>query len=260
MIVKVGYNMNDAAAQEQNQKQIQAYTGKSGLPDLSTPLMVENVTNLKTNNLIDNGKGVIVPPNTYLSFNISFGCQVGFAYGIEILPSSIAIVDDNVLMVAQPSVQSSNDWLTITQYAFIGGNQYNGEMIYVYDNAFGTHQISQQIADNSYQVRVTCYPVISWTDSHNNTHGVDRVNLDTPAAPPPTLNGLVVSQDDGDINVHPGTIGGQGQSGQKYGSCNGWNIDRSQSTSVVFDVFVINQKYYSTEYYQVLSRGGDLSD
>jgi len=257
MIVKVGYNMADAVAKEANQKQIAAYSGKAGLPDLSVPLMVENVTNVKNSQLVDNGKGVIVPPDTYLGFEIAFGCQVGFGFGIEILPSSISIVDNNSLILPRASVPSSNEWLTASQYAFFTSKnpQYNRDMVYVYDNNFGQHTLDQQIATNSYQIRITCTPLFSWTDSKNNTYSVDRPNLDAPSNPP-NLGGVLAAQGDGDINVHGGTVTGSGTSGQSYGGCNGYRTDDSHAVSLVFDVFVINQKYYSTEYYEVFTSNG----
>ncbi|GMT99901.1 hypothetical protein KH5H1_40210 [Corallococcus caeni] len=256
MTVKVAYNMADAVAKAANERQIAAYSGISGLPDLSTPLMVENVTNLKNGSLVDNGKGVIVPPDTYLAFQIGFGCQVGFGFGIEILPSSIAIVDNNSLILPRASVPSTNQWAVAGQYAFFASNNYNGDMIYVYDNNFGTHSLGQEIAANSYQIRITCTPVRSWTDSNGNTYSVDRPNLDPPSNPP-QLPGVMAAGDGGGINVHGGTVTGSGTSGETYGGCQGYTMD-SQSVSMVFDVFVVNQKYYTTQTYELFqSNGGD---
>lgn len=257
MIVKVAYNMTDDVARTANQSQIAAYSGLNGLPDLSAPLMVDNVTNLKNSQLVDNGKGVIVPPNTYLAFQISFGCQVGFGFGIEILPSSISIVDNNSLVMPRSSVAPSNQWTNATQYAFFANNNYNHDMIYVYDNAFGTHSLSQEIAANSYQIRITCTPLSSFTDGHNNTISVQRPNLNPPGNPP-TLPGVTAASGDNGINVHGGTVTGSGTSGETYGGCNGYKTDDSQAVSMVFDVFVINQKYYNAQTYQFFqSNGGD---
>ncbi|MBZ4371867.1 hypothetical protein [Corallococcus sp. AS-1-6] len=252
MTVKVAYNMADAVAKAANERQIAAYSGISGLPDLSSPLMVENVTNLKNGSLVDNGKGVIVPPDTYLAFQIGFGCQVGFGFGIEILPSSISIVDNNSLILPRSSVPATNEWAVAGQYAFFANNSYNQDMIYVYDNNFGSHSLDQAIAANSYQIRITCTPVRSWTDSGGNTYSVDRPNLDPPSNPP-RLPG-VLAEGDG-INVHGGTVTGSGTSGEKYGGCRGYTMD-SQSVSMVFDVFVVNQKYYNTQTYQLFQSGG----
>jgi hypothetical protein len=258
MTVKVAYNMTDDVAKTANQRQIAAYSGLNGLPDLSAPLMVENVTNLKNSQLVDNGKGVIVPPDTYLAFQIAFGCQVGFGFGIEILPSSISIVDNNGLVMPRSSVAPSNQWSNATQYAFCANNNYNRDMIYVYDNNFGTHQLSQQIAANSYQIRITCTPLKSFTDSHNNTISVDRPNLDPPSNPP-TLPGVTAAAaGDNGTNVHSGTVTGSGTSGETYGGCNGYTTADDLAVSLVFDVFVINQKYYNSQTYQFFqSNGGD---
>ncbi|RKH47422.1 hypothetical protein [Corallococcus sicarius] len=254
MTVKVAYNMADPVAKAANERQIAAYSNISGLPDLSTPLMVENVINLKNSQLIDNGKGVIVPPDTYLAFQIGFGCQVGFGFGIEILPSSIAIVDNNSLILPRSSVAATNQWTVAGQYAFRANGGYDGDMIYVYDDNFGTHPLGQEIATNSYQIRLTCTPLLSWTDGDGNTYSVDRPNLDPPSNPP-NLPGLVAAQGDGDINVHGGTVTGSGTSGQHYGGCRGYTMD-SQSVSLVLDVFVVNQKYYNTQTYQLFQSGG----
>jgi hypothetical protein len=168
-----------------------------------------------------------------------------------------------VLILPRASVPSSNQWLTTSQYAFCTSNaQYDHDMIYVYDDHFGTHPLSAQIAANSYQIRITCTPLLNWTDSNGHIYSVSKTTLDVPAAPPPTLNGLVLAGQ-GDINVHGGTVTGSGTSGQTYGGCDGYKTDDANAVSCVFDVFVINQKYYSAEYYTVFASndsGGGLND
>ncbi|NPD22736.1 hypothetical protein [Corallococcus exiguus] len=262
MTVKVCYNMADAAAKLANEQQIKAYSNLPGVPDLTTPLMVENVINTKNSQLVDNGKGVIIPPNTYIGFQIGFGCQVGFGFGIEILPSAITVVGNNSLILPRSSVPSSNEWITATQYAFFSDNKYDGDTIYVYDDAFGEHPLDEQIATNSYQIRITCTPLKSWTDSGNHKYSATRLSLDPPSNPP-HLTGNLSADSGGDINVHPGTITGGGTSGEKYGGCNGYETADNLAVLMVFDVFVVNQKYYNSQTYQFYSspnNGDGLND
>jgi hypothetical protein len=258
MTVKVCYNMEDAPAKAANEKQIAAYSNISGLPDLSTPLMVENVTNLKTGHLFDNGMAVIVPPDTYIGFQIGFASQVGFAFGIEILPSNIAIVNSNTLVVSRASEPPSNQWAVTSQYAFFkgNGNSYDGDMIHVYDDKFGTHSLGTQIADNSYQIRITCTPLLSWTDNQNNTYSVRQPNL-TPPQNPPNLSSNLDAEGGGDtVDVHTGTVTGDGTSGQGYGLLSGYKTADDLAVSMVFDVLVVNQKVYNTQTYQFFTSGG----
>ncbi|NBD08415.1 MULTISPECIES: hypothetical protein [Corallococcus] len=259
MTVKVCYNMADAVAKQANEKQIKAYSNLNGLPDLSTPLMVENVINTKNGQLVDNGQGVIIPPDTYIGFQIGFGCQVGFGFGIEILPSNIAIFDNNAAIMPRASEPSVNQWATATQYAFLANNKYNGDMVYVYDDNFGEHPLDEAIAANSYQIRVTCTPLKSWTDSGNRKYSAPRPNLDPPQSTL-QLSGRMDAESGGDtnINVHGGTVTGSGTSGQTYGGCNGYETADDLAVSMVFDVFVVNQKYYNSQTYQFFtSNGGD---
>lgn len=238
-----------------NQKAIAPYLQIGGLPSLREPLIVQNAMSQKNGAKIGNGQAVIMPPDVCFSFKLGYLCSLGFSYVVTLLPVNQVIRKDAIW----PRVPPTNlDW----SYAMVDKWQ-NDKYITVADAQFAnTGSLSPEQAnyvDKSFQIRVDITPMTSFTMADGTLYSEVMAAPGAMATPPPG-GGVGVDTNELALNTHNGTIG-QGAQGSKthYTTVKGWTVDESRTTSVVFDVLVMNEKYYKRENAEIFSNPS-LSD
>ncbi len=246
-IMKVAVGYNDLDGYQQNHKQRAKYANIPGLPSLDTPLMVDNVMT-RDNRQLGNGQAVIIPPDVYIQFEVDFGCQIGFNASIRVQPQNTDIIGKWVSF-AQKEVTPQNEW---QRASFRRGS--DGKTIFVFDwKNYAKYNINHDVAEHSYQIKIDVCPVSSYVLPNGST-----ISCSPNLAPPVNSDGFGVALGDS-INVHKGTVTDGKDSSEKWGHATIVG-DESQIVSCVFDVLVINDKYYSTHYYDIIQNNINALD
>ncbi len=250
--VKVGYNDTDGA--EQNKKQKAKYANIPGLPSLDTPLMVDNVMT-KDNRQLGNGQAAIIPPDVYLQFEIDFACQVGLVFSIEIQPQKTPITLGQVNN--WDSVKDQNTWFSTSLAKFVntGDSSTENKTIFVFDwKNYAKYNINEDVAEHSYQIKVNAWPIKQLKLPSGLTLSC------TPNLAPPAVSDSFGATMGDSINVHRGTVTGGKNSTIGTGYERDLIDDKSLMVSCVFDLLVINDKYYSKHYYDIMQNNMALLD
>lgn len=103
------YN-NTGQFQSENKESVAALNHTSGLPSLSSPLMVNNLMYSDKNLVIGHGQGIILPENTAFTLNVSYLSKTGFQLKITTAESGKIICGNQVHWVS-PSL-SNDDYQT----------------------------------------------------------------------------------------------------------------------------------------------------
>ncbi len=104
--VYCSYN-NDAACEDKNKKALKPFQSVKGLPDLSKPLSVDNLTLVTDSHPIGEGLGIIIPAGVCFSFDLAFLTTLGYQVNIS-LPASGELVCKNASFGAAPMLETAN--------------------------------------------------------------------------------------------------------------------------------------------------------
>ena len=214
----------------QNQAAIAPYLSIPGLPSLNGPVAVQNAMD-SSGNRLGNGSVVIMPPGVCFSFQIGYLCSLGFSYNITLLPVNIVMRDNWYYWFVPPQAPRFN-WATVSQWK-------DGSVITVDDAQFantGTLTPAQaNYVNKSFQIRIEVWPMTKLVTNDNKTY---TPVMAAPGAPPPAPGA--------GINTHPGTVGKGDKHSLGGATTKELRADTSRKTAIVFDVLVMNQKYYQT--------------
>jgi len=224
-----------------NPKEIAPYLAIAGLPSLGEPICVQNAMVAASGTPIGNGQAVIMPPDVCFAFQIGYLCSLGFNYTVTLLPVNEVIRSSTPWPHTPP--RSVYDW----SYATV--DKWTDESyITVADAQFALKPTAPpaqaNYVKNSFQIRIDVWPMTSFTLLDGTTY---HENMAAPGAmPAPGGGSSGPDQNQLHLNTHNGTVG-KGTKGDQthYTEVKGWDSDKSRTTSVVFDILVMNEKYYS---------------
>ena len=243
LAVACRYN-NYGSAGSANQNAIEPYLSVPGLPSLQQPLMVNNARDV-SGAPIGNGLAAIMPPGVCFSFDVGYICSLGFSFQIILQPVNLPIRDNNWYYWFLPPGEPSLHYANISQWS-------DGSLITVNDAQFaGAKNLTpaqRSYVENSFQIRIDTWPMTKMVTSDNRTYvpamaPTGAASLDV--IPEDSLPDKNVMPPPGTINTHHGTVG-RGDSHDFNGtSTKLLEADQRQKTSIVFDILVINEKYYN---------------
>ncbi len=252
-LVTCRYNNYNTEIAKSNAKAIDPYSRVPSLPSLNEPLMVQNAMLAANNMLMGNGQATIMPPGVCFSFKIGFLCSLGFQIKVTLLPVN-KVIWDNATWPTTPAVAP---W----QYKYWTVDKWmDGSLINVDDAQFAdTGNLTPEQANyvkNSFQIKIELTPMTSITmaDGTKYTEQWPAPGaLAASSADVGNVNAL-------NINTHAGTIGkGKATGPIKYTTVKGWELDKSRTSTMVFDVLVFNEKYYKRTNAEIFSNPS-LSD
>ena len=236
-LVTVRYNNWDANVTKANMNAIAPYSQVPSLPPLREPLMVQNAMLVAGNAPIGNGQAAVMPPGVTFSFKIGYLCSLGFEYTVTLLPVNKQIRKDATWPTTPPVAPWQYKYWTVDRWQ-------NGDLIRVDDAQFAnTGDLTpekEHYVKNSFQIRIDVAPMTSITMGDGTTY---KEKWPAPGA-------KAAGDTEGNVNTlnantHNGTIGRGKPTGPiHYTEVQGWDIDHSRSTVMVFDVLVFNEKYY----------------
>ncbi len=237
LAISCQYN-NEGKYATENPKHIDPYLRVPGLPSLAHPLMVQNAMVARDNTLIGNGQAVIMPPGVSFSFQIGYLCSLGMKFKVTLLP---------VNKVINTAVYSRNP-ARATDWMYRSCNQWENNKYIVVDDAQFAYKpdlppAQANYVKNSYQIRIDVAPMTTITLNDGTT--LNEV-MDAPGALAAPGSESGANSNELNLNTHHGTVK-EGDQGAKPGvtMVKSFAFDESRSVSIVFDVFVMNEKYYS---------------